>query len=164
MFRKILFILALTLFLGQLPVCVFSASLEEILSKPKEYNGKNVTLEGEVVGEVLGNDQGGWINILDKGHNIGVFSSSKEIFLLIEHWGSYKEKGDIIRIEGMFYEDCPQHHTSDIHLESFKVVKPGFRKEEIVSSDKKKIAMGLFVICLIVNLIYLIKGRHGRKA
>ena len=163
MLRKILFVLVLILFLGQFSLWAFSASLEEILSNPKDYDGKSVIVEAEVVGEVLGNDQGGWINILEQGYNIGIFSSSKDMFFPIKHWGSYKEKGDIIRIEGVFYEDCLQHNISDIHLESLKIISPGFRKEDIVSSNKKKIAIGLFIICLTVNLIYLIKVRHERK-
>jgi len=163
MFKKTLFIVVL--FLSQFIGLCESASLEEVLSDPKAYDGKRVVIEAEVVGEVLGNGQGEWINILDKGYNIGVFSSldSEDIFSTIKHWGSYKEKGDTVKVEGVFYKDCPQHQTSAIHVDQLKIVRKGFREKEIVSFDKKRMAMWLFIICLTVNLIYLIKVRHGRK-
>lgn len=154
-----IFILNVTYVFGQ------SSSIKEILKNSNLFNGKTVEIQGEVIGEPLkdADTQGIWINITFQGSNIGIFCSHEESIVQISHWGSYKEKGDQLKIRGVFYKDCPEHQISGVHLKSLEVMQEGGAREDPVSLRKKKLAIGLFAICLTIGVIYSIKRKYARK-
>jgi len=141
-----------------------STPLEEILTHPDEFDSKMVEVEGEAVGEVLFTDKGAWINIKDSSYNIGVFSEKKGAFEGIKYWGCYGQEGDWVKIKGIFNKDCLLHQVSDLHLQSFEVKKRGHIKKRKVSSEKRKAATKLFIICLTTAVIYFIKLKYGKRA
>jgi hypothetical protein len=136
-------------------------SLNEILSAPDKFDGKTVEVEGEVVGDYFQGKGGAWINVLDRGSNIGIFISDKSMLKKIKHRGSYKIRGDVVRIKGIFFKNCFLHREQDIHPQDIKVVRKGFVKEESPSLFKVKLAVVSFIICLTTALIYFIKLRYG---
>jgi len=154
----------LILILILMPISIKAASLTGILTDPKSFERKEVQIIGEVIGEPLGQEESFWINLSSQGYNIGVFSQDKIKFRTITHWGSYAETGDLVKIEGKFYENCPLHHTSDIHLKSLTVLERGHKNRPRVSKRKVRVANLSLIICLLVSLIYFLKEKRGTRS
>ena len=138
--------------------------LKEILNQPDIFDRKHVEIEGEAIGEVLKDPGGGWVNIASKGYNIGIFSPDAKTLERIEYWGSYKEKGDQLKIKGIFYKNCPWHQISGVHLETLEIVEKGGERVILVSPFKRRLATILFAMSLMIAVIYLIKRKYGREA
>jgi lysyl-tRNA synthetase class II len=132
-------------------------SLKELLTYPDKFDKKTVEIKGEVIGEPILIKKGCWINISSQGFNIGVFVKKKSFLKKIHYWGDYKKKGDIVKIKGVFFKNCPLHFEQDIHLKDLKVIEKGFQKKEKISSFKVKLTVVSFIICLVIVSIYLIK-------
>ncbi|MDP8290069.1 MAG: hypothetical protein P9M02_03770 [Candidatus Susulua stagnicola] len=139
-----------------------STSLEDILEFPDSYDGKEVQIEGEVIGEPLNGNLGVWVNVSAK-QQIGVFLADKEKIKEITYWGDYRTTGDQVRVKGIFYKDCPEHQISDVHCKSLEVVGKGHKNKYIISSQKKQLAKILSIIFLIIGLIYLIRLKYGKQ-
>jgi len=142
----------------------YGQELPAILENSQDYDGQSVTVTGEVIGEVLSAPDGLWLNILgDEGVNIGVFCERKSQVQGITRYGSYAYRGDRIRIEGVFYANCPQHSERDIHARSISVVAEGHPRAERATAQKKSMAIVLAGACGMLALIYSVKRRYGRK-
>lgn len=139
-------------------------ALEDILASPESFDKREVQVEGEAIGEPLRDDRGVWINISSGSKQIGVFSPDKKIAENITYWGSYKYRGDQLRITGIFYKDCPIYQISDIHLRSLEIIEKGRKNEFSASAQKQQLALGLSIICLITAAIYFIKMKYGKSA
>lgn len=140
-------------------------SLEEILKSARSFNRRDFEVEGEVIGEALNAQGGFWINIFSNGYNIPVFIPDQKWTKDIEHWGSYREQGDSVKVKGTFYENCSVHQETDIHADAIAITARGFVKKEEVASYKIKFSLYLLIICLTLAVIYFIKGyNNGRKA
>lgn len=164
--KKIIFLISLLLLISGIsliPAFAQKNSLKEVLNNPSAFDRKVIEIEGEVIGEPLKAEGGLWINIASGSYNIGVFSSDLEVLNPIEFWGSYKEKGDRVRIKGTFYKNCPWHQISDVHLTTLEVVEKGYKKEILVSPQKVQLSIILFTICLATATLYFIKRKYGRK-
>lgn len=134
-----------------------TTSIKNLFVQSNKFDGKIVEAEGEVIGEALKDKDKVWINISCAGSAIGVFLSDENLLKEIKYWGSYRQKGDIVKIRGRFYKNCPFHQKIDIHAQGVKVSKRGFPRKEFVSSFKIKLAIVFFIICLTLTSIYFIK-------
>lgn len=155
--------LLLLLFLNQASAYGQVASLADILNHPDRFNERRVEIEGEIIGELLKADKGLWINISSADQSMGVFLFDKEAVGAISHWGRYKVRGDRVKIEGVFYKDCPLHHVMDIHLDRLEVLEQGRVLEDSVPLFKVDLSIVFFVICLTMAIIYFIKLKHGTR-
>ena len=140
---------------------LYSLKIEEILKNPSFFDGKVVKIEAEAIGEPLKGKEGVWINVKGKA-TIGVFFKDSS-WKMIKHFGSYKEKGDILEIEGIFHKNCPQHKIPDIHALRIRIKKEGFFKKEIIPSYKIKVSLFLGIICLTLLGVYFIKDKIWKK-
>jgi len=156
--KKIIFI-AIILFARP----CFSQGLEEIFSDPERFDQKQVCFEAEVIGEVLANDSGFWLNVSEAGYNLGVYLKNREKAEVLGHFGSYRETGDRVRMTGVFYRDCPLHHECGLHLDDLEVIESGYIRRESVSAAKLKLSLVLAIICLTLGGIYLIKEHYGKR-
>ena len=160
---RILFCLLFSFFIFGFLASAEIFSIEKVLNNPSSFDQKLIVVEGEAIGEVLKDEeQGFWINISSQDHNVGVFSQNPDSFKDIVYWGQYEEKGDTVRVRGIFYETCPQHQIADIHLKELEVVKRGYKQTIDPSARKVALAKILFIICLILGLFYLIKAKYAR--
>ncbi|MBU1113306.1 MAG: hypothetical protein KKH93_05475 [Candidatus Omnitrophica bacterium] len=141
-----------------------STSLKDLMVDPELFDQKEVRVSGEAIGEILQSDGGFWVNLLSSGYNLGIFSQNKSDFEDISHWGSYAETGDQIEVQGRFYKNCFQHQTTDIHMESLNVAKPGHKNSRVVSSRKVKTARLALIICFLVALMYFLKEKIWNKS
>jgi hypothetical protein len=140
----------------------WAESLKEILQNPSLFDNKKVVLAGEVIGEPLKAKEGLWLNISTKGVNIGVYLEDPSSVEKIENFGSYKNRGDIVRVEGIFHKSCPSHFERDIHAQIVEVVELGYIREEQIPPFKRNLSGALAIICLILATIYFIKMKYGK--
>jgi len=144
---------------------VYAASnnLSEILKAPDVYDGRVVEITGEVIGEELKADNGIWINISSGPEAIGVFSSNRQSFTSIKHWGAYGERGDRVTVSGIFHKNFISGGASAIYLNSIKIVQQGFKNNIKISLIKQQLALVLFGMCSLSGIIYFIKIKLWKK-
>ncbi len=140
-----------------------SITLQSLVEEPDKYNQKMVFLQAEAIGEPLTTDTGIWLNLGSDGYNVAVFLEEKEMLKKINYWGSYKEKGDIVRVKGIFYKNCPIHNQRGIHLVDLSIEKQGEEREHKTSRQKRRIGVISLIICLTIGIIYFIKVKLWQK-
>ena len=134
-------------------------SSTELIQNPQWYDTKEVVYEGEVIGEVMRRKDGVWVNINDGENSIGVWMSS-ELASVIQYMGSYKAKGDILQVRGIFYYSCTQHGGDlDIHATSLRKIKSGWLKQESVILAKRNLLIILLVIACLILILRISIGR-----
>ena len=127
-----------------------SVSGKELIENARDYDLKAVTLEGEVIGDIMCRGQYCWVNLNDGSAAIGVWLP-KERAKIIKYKGSYKQTGDWLRVTGVFNRACQQHSGQlDIHADEIKKVKQGKTIPEKVSLNKRNLAIVLLgVLCIV---------------
>ena len=160
-----------------LKLCVFAAALaavlaglaaaadvttvNELVDRSLQWNGKTVTIEGEAIGEMLPRGDFAWVNVNDGTNAIGVWmplADAKKIGV----YGDYHHTGDTLRVTGTFSRDCAAHGGDvDIHSDSVRLVKTGCVVEHPVSDGKKAAAAGLSAAALLAAFFCL--GPHTRR-
>lgn len=146
--------------------CLFCAlcyaqtvSSAELINNAKRYDGKTIIYTGEVIGEVMERAGGmyAWANVNDGGNAIGIWLDKKLTGIKTGNTGSYKSRGDIIEIEGVFHRSCIEHGGDlDIHAVSLRKVKDGLvipEKINIVKRNLVIILAGGLCLVLILNLL-----------
>nr|WP_314466372.1 hypothetical protein [uncultured Clostridium sp.] len=136
--------------------------INDLIEKAKEYNGEEVTIQGEVIGESMKRGNYSWININDGTNAIGIWLDS-DIAEEILFYGHYKCKGDTVKITGKFYRACKEHGgEADLHSSSFEIVKNGYEVKEQISPVKIIIAviLSIFTLVLLLILVKVIKNRR----
>lgn len=84
------------------PLGDFSGSIADLIEGAARYDGQTVTLEGEVIGDVMIRGQKAWVNISDQPTaSIGVRASAIMV-KTVEHAGTYRVRGDRVRVTGVF--------------------------------------------------------------
>ena len=136
-----------------------SVAIQDLLKNRSAYNGQKVVVQGEAVGCLLKGDQKGfcWLNIKDSTGAMGVVLDCA-LAAPILYYGSYRFRGDVVRMEGVFSKDCAQHaHELDVHVQTLAVIQRGSEREEHVSEKKLRTAEMLGIISLFLGLIYFIR-------
>lgn len=136
--------------------------INELIEKAKEYNGEEVTIQGEVIGESMKRGNYSWININDGTNAIGIWLDS-DIAEEILFYGNYKCKGDTVKITGIFNRACKEHGgETDLHSSSLEIVKNGYEVNEQISPVKIIIAviLTIFTLGLMLILVKVIKNRR----
>jgi len=132
--------------------------LKDLIEKPGLFDNQEIEVEAEVL-DVFFNKEGCWINISDKTQSLGVWAERGSKIPYIEHFGSYKEKGDLIRVRGTFNASCARHlGQRDIHAKSVYIIEKGKKIKEEVPARKRKLALFWFIVGLAVFTAYLIKA------
>ncbi|MBN2831641.1 MAG: DNA-binding protein [Candidatus Omnitrophica bacterium] len=154
--KRLIFAILLACFINVAPGLAFGhISSTELIDNAKEYDGKKVVYRGEVIGEVMKRGDFAWVNIHDGEHAIGIwapFSLTKSIV----YTGSYKAKGDVFEITGVFNRACPDHGGDlDIHAQVFKKIESGRLISQEVNPDKIKKASILLGVLLLVWILRL---------
>lgn len=123
--RVICILITLTglLLFHQLPALAVGSV--DLIEKGAQFDGKAIDYEGEVIREVMIRGDHAWLNVNDGANALGVWVERRMIQSL-RHYGSYRTKGDWIKITGIFHRSCPEHGGDmDIHAVSVEVLKEG---------------------------------------
>lgn len=131
-------------------------SSTELIEKAKEYDGKMVYYEGEVIGSVMKRGNIAWLNISDGNFAIGVFVQISQLPKITYH-GCYKAIGDRIMVKGIFHRACPNHGGElDIHATSLEIIKPGNLVKHPINLVRVRIALLLSLIALLIIITHFI--------
>ena len=157
------FFLSIFYFLSSIFCYAEPISSTDLINNAKQYDGKSVSYQGEVIGDVMVRGNNAWVNLNDTKNAIGIWLASgltKEV----SYTGSYKFKGDIIEVEGIFHRSCLEHGGDlDIHAKSIKLIKKGHEIEEFISPAKVNVVITFLIICLTLAVIYFIRLFYSKK-
>ena len=135
-----------------------SLTLSELLSSPKKYDQQEVSVEGEIIGPPIKKKNGWFINVDIGGGVIGVFTKKLP---KIEHYGQYKENGDVVRVKAVFYSTCRQHRgETDLHSQSIEIIQRGKTMPHPIKRDN--LIAALLLSCLAITLLFLYKKFSGK--
>ena len=125
----------------------------QLLENTHEHDGKQVQIDGEVIGDIMRRGKYAWVNIENHGNAIGVFMPI-EMANKIKYAGSYKFKGDRVRVSGVFNRACKQHGGDlDIHAMELKIYSVGHKVEHPLKTSR--VIMLFFMIALVIVLIII---------
>ncbi|MBI4706772.1 MAG: DNA-binding protein [Candidatus Omnitrophica bacterium] len=128
-------------------------SSSELINNAKEYDGKVVTFEGEVIGDVMVRGDFAWVNLSDISNAIGIWMPA-DLARQIAYTGSYKSKGDALEVAGTFHRACPEHGGDlDIHALSLRKTDAGRLIKERVNQSKK---VYVFILLGVLGLAWIL--------
>jgi len=79
-----------------------------LINNAAEYDGKIVSYEGEVIGDIMLRGRYAWLNVNDGNNALGVWLDAS-LLEGVSLGGSYKTKGDIVEVTGVFRRACLQY-------------------------------------------------------
>jgi len=130
------------------------ANYNDLIENAKALDGKRVDIKGEAIGESMRRGAYSWINISDGSNAMGIWLKNPEAEK-VNTYGSYKFKGDIVKVVGTFNRACTQHGGDmDIHGENLSIVETGHKVEHQLSEWKMKAATSLSIITFILFGLY----------
>lgn len=128
-------------------------SSTELINNAKEYDNKMVIYKGEVIGDIMVRGKFSWINVNDGVNAIGIWSD-KDLVKDILYTGSYKSRGDIIEVKGVFHRACLEHGGDmDIHTQALRRINSGEIIKEPVDINKRKLAFILLGALIIIFVL-----------
>ncbi len=155
-FKLTLFILFIILIFN-LPFA-FSQGINstELIKNAKEYDGKLVVYCGEVIGDVMLRKEFAWVNINDGDNALSIWIDAN-LAKEINFTGSYKTRGDVLEITGIFHRACLEHGGDlDIHAQAIRKTASGRLLSQKLNFDKvvlSLILLGALFLIWILNLL-----------
>lgn len=130
----------------------------DLIEKAQEFDGKEVTYTGEVIGDIMKRGSYAWINVFDGNNAVGIWAPLEET-RKVSYTGSYNYKGDTVKVIGVFNRACPEHGGDfDIHTDTVQVLEKGNKVIRSVEASKKYTAVGLLVVSVI--LVFVMMKRY----
>jgi len=159
-------------------------SSSTLIETPKKFDGKAIEFTGEAVGESMvrsagkNGAKGAWIHLNDdaymnhgveagggfNGYNSGmaIWVEPASLTKAIEHYGRYKENGDIVRIAGTFNAACAEHGGDmDIHATGIEIVQRGKTITHKVYAWK--LISALFLVILALAMLAINRRRFLKE-
>lgn len=124
------FVLALFLALTLVPAAASPTGIEavgakDLIERGADFDGRTIYFEGEAIGDPMARGDHAWVNILDSSAALGAWLPA-DLLPRIVNYGSYRGKGDVLRVRGVFHRACPDHGGDmDIHVEGLEVLSRG---------------------------------------
>ena len=130
-----------------------TTKINDLIENAKDFDGQEVMIQGEAIGENMIRNSYAWININDISNSIGVWLSSDEVNE-IKYYGNYMHIGDTVKITGTFYRACKEHGgEADLHAITFEVVESGHPVNITISIPKIIAAAILLVVALFLYFV-----------
>jgi len=140
--------------IATLPVDTTVISSAEIIEHARDLDGKILTFEGEVIGDIMSRGDHIWINVSDGVNAIGLWiteDQAKHVTVA----GKYDLRGDRVRIVGRFNKACPEHGGDyDIHPDTLVLLEKGYPIDHPVKPGLILTAIILFLGALVVLVLY----------
>jgi LPXTG-motif cell wall-anchored protein len=138
-----------------------NVSSTELIEKGATYDGKQVEFIGEVIGDAMHRGDHLWVNVSDGSNSaLGVWVA-RDAFPAIRHFGTYRARGDVLRIQGLFHRACAEHGGDmDLHAATIAVVRPGATTREEVDET----SLILSGVLLLTSLVAFLLWRRREKA
>lgn len=144
--------MAMMLMAGPAGAVTFTS--RELIENAKLLDGRTVTYRGEAITAIMERGDHAWVNVYDGSNAIGVWCP-KKLLKDVRFLGDYKNKGDIVQVEGVFNRACSEHNGElDIHAVRITVLEKGHPVGELVDGRKINLAIVLFLLTLVMIFIY----------
>nr|WP_319488538.1 hypothetical protein [uncultured Caproiciproducens sp.] len=131
-----------------------TTEINQLIENAKALDGKEVTVQGEAIGEPLPRGEYCWININDGTNAIGIWMKASDA-QKITLFGNYKNKGDVIRVTGIFNRACTEHGgEADIHNNTMFIVQKGIPVKEQIPIVK--IITAAFLLFAALSALFAI--------
>ena len=132
-----------------------TVELNYLIENAKQLDGQQVTVQGEAIGERMDRGDYSWVNINDGTNAMGIWLSKSDAEQII-HYGKYKNKGDTVKITGIFNRACVEHGgEADLHNSEVIIVQKGYIVNEQIATGKIMITIILVAFASLILLIYL---------
>ncbi len=137
-------------------------TISAIINNPDLFDGKIVTVRGELIGDIMTGKGGFWVNILDSESAIGVWLPDSEKGK-IKFLGKYGVQGDFVQIKGIFNKRCIEHTgDTDIHAISLQILKTGMEKNEEIPVEKVVFAFSLGIVSLAaIGILHFLSRKES---
>lgn len=125
-------------------------SAAALASAASGLDGESVTLEGEVISEVLDGGEGHvWVNVLSEGVAIGVWAP-EALAAELEVFGDWGHTGDRVMVTGVFSEACDTHGGDlDVHATSITLLERGTERQHPISFWKLGVGLAGVSLALL---------------
>lgn len=128
--------------------------INALIEQAGQLDGQKVSVQGEAIGESMNRGDYTWININDGTNAIGIWMKTADASK-ISHFGDYKTKGDIIKVQGVFRRACAEHGgEADIHSITVAVSEKGYSTPAQVPYSKIIAAILLGIAALVMTVFF----------
>jgi len=142
----------------------YSQAVESILKHKDFFDRKSVSVEREVVGDIIKRGDYSIVNLKDGSFFIGLVLTPEQVHSL-EFTRTSQSRGDLVKAEGIFYKECPElSGESIISVKDLVVVKFGERFRKGQYPFRTKVLVYLMVLTVILTSTLLVQRKnYGRK-
>lgn len=136
-----------------LPIHAQTMTIAQLIEQAPDVNETTVILEGEAILEPLERGEYVWININDRSGALGLWMSA-DLADRVSRYGKYDMRGDLLRIEGVFYRACEEHGGDmDVHVRTLSVIKAGYPIKHPVDVWRFTIAV-ILGLCALATVVF----------
>lgn len=133
----------------------------DLIEDAQGFDGREVSYSGEVIGDILDAGDHVWLNISDGSNAVGVWVD-RNLASEIQVAGRYGQRGDAVRVTGVFRRACPEHGGDfDIHAKAVTLVERGLPITHDVQTWKVWLAILLTLAAAVCSIPVL--SRTDRK-
>lgn len=141
-----------------------TVSVHDLIAAAAAFDGLAVSVEGEVVGDIMRRGDVTWINIHDGTGSLGIWGPP-ELFAAVTHAGAYSHRGDIVRVSGTFHRAATRH-GGDLALEatSVTVAATGGPVPRPVAPGRLRLLAVAAALAIVLGGLWLWRWRRLRDA
>jgi hypothetical protein len=149
---------------ADVPDTVQAVPISRLVDQSYAFDGRTVTIEGEVIGDIMKRGNHVWVTVLDGGIAVGVWVDNSSLRVKLTA-GRYELEGDRVRATGVMYRACKEHGGDlDIHGESIELLAEGHPTGHPVSWIRKLAALLLCGAGLVFALMWRLRKRGTATA
>jgi hypothetical protein len=156
---RYLLLVLVTLFTVLMTPAVASAepntTIVGLTNAGQQLDGQEVTIQGEVVGDILFADgDHKWLMLQDGGASISVLVDEQEVSK-VTHLGRYDQVGTRLEVTGEFQVDCADHDgLTDVHAARIIVIDEGIEVESHFDAREFQIGALLIIVGLCLTILH----------
>lgn len=145
---------------------LYETSIADLAQASAYYEGLNVLVSGEVVGDRVNDETNGnhcWITLQDDAESPSTIAvvMDKAQTDAIDTYGRYGQTGTTLQVFGTFHLSCRDHQgMSDIHAESASALEQG--EADAPAVDRRVLIAGVGTVVLGLALLALYQVRRER--
>jgi aspartyl/asparaginyl-tRNA synthetase len=165
--KQVLLMLAVLLLTAGVALAADGAAevkVNDLIEQATAFDGKTITIAGEVVGDVMIRGEYGWIDVNDGTNDIGVWAPA-ETLRAIRHVGRYHTLGDRVEVTGVFHRADPaQGGDLDLHATSLRILQPGTPVQHPLDPGGYVLAGGALLAAAAMGACLWVRKRMNVKA
>lgn len=151
---------------------------QELIDNMDLYNGQEVIISGEAIGDLLRKGDYGWITVNDDAYSVQSLQEGGDFVGYANYgmsvWaplgeledikvlGGYKNKGDQVKVSGIFNRACSEHGgDTDIHAKSIQILQEGHPISHPFQYDR---LLAILILAAMIIFLWEVRRRRIRKA